>query len=522
MDNQWEVANDEWEVVSSPVTQPKKRLTAGQVATGALTNIIPSSVNLGVQTVGALAHPIDTISNVLDLGVGEMRKVLPKSVVNAIDKADVALGYKEGYGKQEKMANALNNMYKERYGSTEGFKEALANDPASVLADASTVLMGGAGVAGKTGKLGQVLSKASDVTNPLTAATKVISVPLKAAGKVTKGILGTTTGAGTEAVNQAIKAGETGNDIFTQNLRKAGDMQEVVDIAKSGLENMRAKKNEAYRSGMVDISADKSVLNFDDINKSLNDAVNRTEFKGQVIKKGAANKVDEANKLINKWKKLDPAEYHTPEGMDALKQQVGDILEGIPFEQKNARAAVGDIYNSIKTTINKQAPTYAGVMQKYSEASDTINEIKRALSLGEKTSADTALKKLQSILRDDVSTSFGHRKQLAQQLIENGAEDLMPALAGQALSSWRPRGMLGNLETAGGAYYALTHPGALGTAAIAAPFVMPRTVGEMAYAYGKGKGAVKKLGKKSPVTKSQAKKLGLLLQQANQGNQGEE
>lgn len=522
MDNQWEVVDNEWEVVPPTVAQPKKRLTAGQVATGALQNIIPSTGRLVKETVGAVVHPIDTISNVLDLGVGEVRKVLPKSVVNAIDKADLALGYKEGYNKQEKMANALNNMYQQRYGTEEGLKETIANDPAAILADVSTVLAGGAGVAGKTSKLGKLLSESSDVANPLTAAAKVVTKPISMAGSVVKGTLGTTTGAGTEAVNQAIKAGETGNQAFTKNLRKGGSMEEVVDIAKSGLENMRANKNEAYRSGMVDISKDQSVLNFDDINKSLNDAIGRTEFKGQVIKKGAANKVDEATKLVNKWRKLDPAEYHTPEGMDALKQQIGDILEDIPYEQKNARAAVGDIYSSIKQTISKQAPTYSNVMKNYSEASDTINEIKRSLSLGEKATADTALRKLQSILRDDVSSSFGHRKELAQKLIENGAEDLMPALAGQALSSWKPRGMLGNLETAGGLYYALTNPASAGSALAAAPFVMPRSVGEMAYAYGKGKGAVKNLGKKSPVSKSQAKKLGLLLQQANQGNQGEE
>jgi len=521
MDNQWEVVDNQWEVATPPVAQPKKRLSAGEVATGALQNIIPSTGRLVKETVGAVVHPIDTISNVLDVGVGEMRKVLPQSVVKAIDKADVALGYKEGYGKQEKMANALNNMYKERYGSAEGFKEALANDPASVLADVSTVVGGGSALT-KGSKLGKVLQKGSEVTNPLTLAEKVITAPIKGASELAKGTMGITTGAGKEAVNQAIKAGETSNQTFLKNLRRGGDMEEVVNIAKSGLENMRQEKNNAYRSGMVDISKDQSILNFDDIDKSLNNAIGRTQYKGQVIKQGANKKIDEATKLINKWRNLDPAEYHTPEGMDALKQQIGDILEDIPYEQKNARGAVGDVYNAIKETIKNQAPTYSDVMKNYSDASEQINEIKRALSLGEKSSADTALKKLQSVLRDDVSSSFGYRKQLADQLVQSGAEDLMPALAGQALSTWKPRGMLGNLETAGGAYYALTHPASLGSALAAAPFVMPRSVGEMAYAYGKGKGAVKNLGKKSPVSKSQAKKLGLLLEQANQGNQGEE
>jgi len=520
MDNQWEVVDNEWEVVPPTVAQPKKRLTAGQVATGALQNIIPSTGRLVGETVSAVVHPIDTISNVLDLGVGEMRKVLPKSVVNAIDKADLALGYKEGYGKQEKMANALNNMYKQRYGTEEGLKETIANDPAAILADVSAVLAGGAGVAGKTSKLGKLLSESSDVANPLTAAGKVVTKPISMAGSATKGILGRTTGVGSEAVNQAVLAGETGNEVFTQNLRKASNMEDAVKIAQTGLENMRQKKNEAYRSGMVDVSDDKSVLDFGDVDTAIANAKTKNYSHGEFRDVDAQAALDKVERLVNKWKSK-PPEDRTPEGLDFLKQKINnEILSKLDYQKDAfARNLVGDVYNELKSTITKQAPTYAEVMQNYGKASEQIDEIKRALSLNKKASADTALKKLQSILREDVSSSFGHRKQLAQQLIDSGAQDLMPALAGQALSTWRPRGILGDIETGAAGLYALTNPiGAL----TKIPFIMPRSVGEMAYAYGKGKGAAKKLAGKSPVTKSQAKKLGLLLQQANQGNQGEE
>jgi len=502
-----------------------KKYTASEAATQGAINLIPSTVKFGVDTASALLHPVDTVGAMLTAGAGGLSKILPESVNKFLNKADEAVLGKqlasERLAKETQAANAIGESYKDRYGSMEGFKRSVAEDPASILGDVSTLLTGGATLAPKAGKLASALRTASEVTNPLYVAEKIITTPTSALSSATKSTLGITTGAGKEAINQAVKAGETGNQAFIGNLRKLSNMEDVVDVAKSGLDTMRKEKNDAYRSGMYDISQDKSILNFDDIDNSLANAVGRTEFEGQVIKKGAAKKVDEANTLINKWRNLDPAKYHTPEGMDALKQQIGDILEEIPFEQKNARAAIGDVYNSIKQTIGNQAPTYAGVMKKYSEATETINEIKKALSLGEKAAADTSLKKLQSILRDDVSSSFGHRKQLAEQLVQNGAEDLMPALAGQSLSSFKPRGLTGQLETIGGLGYVLTHPAALGTALMAAPFAMPRVVGEAAYAYGKGKGAVKKASEKMPFTKEQARKAAMLLQQT-QPNQEEQ
>lgn len=515
--------NIKWD--DAPVARPQSptQYTASEAVGQGLKNLIPSTIKYGAETIGALAHPIDTIQGALNLGAGELSKMLPESVNRYLNKADEALLGKqkaqELHSRQENIASAVNKQYADRYGSMEGFKRAIAEDPAAVLGDVSTVLTAGSSLVPKTSKMAGALRTASDVSNPLYVAEKVVTKPLSAVSKAGKGTLGLTTGSGAEAITQAVKAGETGNQTFLSNLRKASSMDDVVDIAKTGLDRMRQEKNDAYRSGMVDISKDKSVLSFDDVDKALASAASRTEFKGQTIKKGAAKQVDEANKLINKWRNLDPAEFHTPEGMDALKQQIGDILEDIPFEQKNARAAIGDIYNSIKQTINKQAPTYSSVMKKYGEASEQINEIKKALSLGEKASADTALKKLQSVLRDDVSSSFGYRKQLAEKLVEKGADDLLPALAGQSLSSLKPRGLLGQLETIGGLGYVLTHPAALGTALMAAPFAMPRAVGEAAYAYGKAKGAAGKAAAKAPFTREQARRAAMLLQQTQQGEQ---
>jgi hypothetical protein len=502
-----------------------KNYTAGEAVLQGIKGLPGGIASAAVETGKALLSPVKTGKALLDLGAGELQKVLPESVTNVINRADEAyMGKEQSQAARQQMgatADVINKQYKDRYGSMEGFKRDLAENPEAVLADLSTVLTGGASLASKAPKLASALKTAGNVTNPLVMAEKMVTVPANAIGTMTKGSLGITTGAGGEAIGQAIKSGEAGNQTFLRNLRKKADMKEVVETAKAGLDEMKAERNATYRSGMVDIQNDKSLLSFDDIDDAIKSAETKGSYQGKITNEKTVKAVQEAKGAVNEWKAADPDKFHTPEGLDELKKRIGSILEDLPYDSQ-ARVAINDIYNSTKKTIQNQAPTYADVMKTYGDASETIMEIKKALSLGEKTSADTALKKLQSILRDDVSSSFGNRKQLAETLMQSSGQDLMPALAGQALSPFKPRGLGGQLETYGGLGYLALNPAALGSALMAAPAAMPRVVGEASYAYGKGKGAVKKAAQKLPVNKEQARKIGLMLMQANQANEAQQ
>lgn len=305
-------------------------------------------------------------------------------------------------------------------------------------------------------------------------------------GKVADVIGGLGTHTGGESLRQAASAGMRGGqtaESFQSALRGKSNMTDVLDDVRTNIAEMGKQKMQAYRQGMADISKDKQVLDFGGIDKSMKNAYDMATYKGQIKNVKAAKSLQEAYDAISQWKSLNPAEYHTPEGMDALKQNVGGILESIPFEEKTARAAVGQIYNSIKNEINKQAPVYSGVMKDYAESTETIREIERALSAGQKASADTSMRKLQSLMRNNASTNYGNRLELAKQMEQQGGREIMPALAGQALSSATPRGLGG--AVAGGlglGGYAVGGP-ALAIPTLAAQ--SPRLMGEAAYYTGK-------------------------------------
>jgi hypothetical protein len=165
--------------------------------------------------------------------------------------------------------------------------------------------------------------------------------------------------------------------------------------------------------------------------------------------------------------------------MDALKQAIWDSMEKIPDNSKRAQTAAKEVYNSVKSEISKQAPEYSKAMKEYTDASDQIKEIERALSLGNKAAADTSMRKLQSLMRNNANTNYGYRMKLAEQLEQAGGRELMPALAGQALSQWTPRG----IQRAAAGPSALVAYGAGGLPLAAADLAVssPRLMGEAAY-----------------------------------------
>lgn len=317
---------------------------------------------------------------------------------------------------------------------------------------------------------------------------------LAAAGAVGKGTgsilahaFGMATGVGSEPIKQAVKAGATGNKDFLANMRGEVPLTDVLERAKQGLQAMRAAKSAEYRAGMIPVQNDKTVLSFAGIDKALQDASAMTAFKGQVKNQAAASKVKEMADAVAEWKALDPAQFHTPEGLDALKQKLGAILEEVPYSQSSVRLAAGKVYNAAKSEIAAQAPTYSAVMKGYVEAAEQIKELERALSLGKGAAKDTAMRKLQSLMRNNVQTNYGNRLDLAKSLEQGGGVEILPSIAGQALNSWTPRslaGQMGSGATVLGATMT-ANPLALGLL----PLQSPRVIGSAAYGIGKMGGA---------------------------------
>lgn len=497
---------------------PKKR-SWKDVPGEAFTNIPSSAKTLATGLYQAVTSPVQTVSGLMDVAAGSLQNALPKPVVNFVNQFETN---PQASQRAVQMANAAGGMLKERYGSEEGLKNTLATDPVGAAGDLSLLLTGGGGLAARTPLLTRaapVLKKAASMTDPINLAGKAIGKTYDLTGGLVKSGLGMKTGVGTEAIEQAVQSGRQGNTTFLENMRGDVPMTNVLDDAQANLAQMNLNKQKDYRSGMVDIKNDKSVLDFSNVVDTLKNVENSIDFKQSGIPKDAkaVEVLKNIRAKVDKWKNLDPAEYHTPEGLDYLKQSLWEDFGKLGKDEKLAYSAGKQIYDSVKNEIGKQAPTYAKVMKEYSDASDLTKEIERALSLGQNASADTAMRKLQSLMRNNVNTNYGQRLNLAQQLESAGGRDLMPALAGQALSSKLPRG----LQSATNIPSALLAYGAGGPALATLDLLAssPKLAGEASYKYGQLANALTQgqqaASKAIPMTAKQARLAALLGSQSN-------
>ena len=340
-----------------------------------------------------------------------------------------------------------------------------------------------AGVAGRT-------------LNPVDAAALVA----KGAGKGTAALVGELgTGTGARSLETAAQAGYEGGEAgkaFRENLRGNEPMETTVDAAKAALQKLRTERSAAYKSGMAGVVSDPAVLDFDKIDQAHRNVVNVKNFKGQNLSPETADIRAKLGTAIEDWRALPPDEFHTAEGMDALKQKIGDIRDATDYGTPSRRVA-DEIYNGVRGTIVEQAPQYAKVMKGYEEATKQIKEIERTLSLNPNATVDTSLRKLQSVLRDNVNTSYGRRGELAEYLMNAGAPNLMERLAGQSLKAPFARG-LGRLiaqgivhGTAALAGHAALGPLGLVTAPAQLATMSPRLMGEAAHLAGRAASPLK-------------------------------
>lgn len=467
-------------VESSPVAPPAKDPKSMGLAEGALETVknIPSSaVQFGKDLIHPVLHPIETAESLKNLGHGVLQKT---GLAEGNDK--------EGY------ADAVGKFLYDRYGSMENAKKSIITDPVGVLADLSLVLSGGGTLAARSpgiaGKAASTVANVGAAIDPLSLAARGARAGAGVVGNVAANVVG---GVGTQTgalpLQTAYSAGREGGraqDALIGHMRGTAEMEEPVISAGRAIDHIREERGASYRADMKALGADKTVLNFNDVDKALAEISEVSNFHGQNLRGSTAKMRKQIGQTVAKWKALDPKVFHTPEGLDALKQKLFDLRNETPGSKPNTaeRGVVDKVAGALKDTIEKQAPQYAKIMRNYEVASSTLRELEHTLSLPhpEKRKIDTALRKLQSVMRDNVNTNYGRRTDLARYLVENGSPQLMEMLAGQALKSWLPRGL--GRAVAGAVLGGGALTGTLGTAVPLLGATSPRLMGEAALKMG--------------------------------------
>lgn len=133
-------------------TSPPPSMSWSDVGSQAMQNLPASVGRVASDIVQPFMHPIQTAEDIGTLGKGALQKAGVMGGTEAIPAAD-----------------AFGRYFADRYGSMEGFKKAVATDPAGVAADLSVLFSGGetalARLPGRVGRLATLAPATEDLFN---------------------------------------------------------------------------------------------------------------------------------------------------------------------------------------------------------------------------------------------------------------------------------------------------------------------------------------------------------------------
>jgi hypothetical protein len=518
--------------------EPEQSYTAGESAVEGVTNLPASTYNLGEDLFTMLTSPVETAKGVGELIQGisltdndpnntkrlfgstyrEKQQVKwqkegkdwltkakaykeqgnKKAQLNALKKS---LEYSQKFEKLSGTSSRIGEYFKKKYGGWEEIKRTFAEDPASLLLDLSAIFTGGATIVPK-------LAKIADAINPITQTSNLIK---KASTPVSAVVDTLTSGSGVDAVKNAVKAGSKsitapmsnaynmlkgntakgnpleGTNSFVKSMRENSGygLDDMLAKAKGNLTDMKIAKNKQYTSDMAKLSTDKTQLAFDGVVQALKSA--KESF--GMSRSGVVKNEEVMNLLRRMEDKIDEFRKQgarSPADFDDMKQSLQGMFDPRSSDSQILTAG-SSVVRAVGDDIAKQAPAYRKTMADYGEASTLVKEIEKSLSLNNRASADTAIRKLTSVMRNNVNTNYGARGNLAKMLSDSGRSvDVLERITGSAFSSYMPKGLRGVGAGLGGT-------GGVAMGVVSVPTVMallatqsPRIIGELLYKIGQG------------------------------------
>lgn len=472
-----------WELEKGPGEMP-----LADVLGNAVKNAPSSLYGVGESMIQPILHPIDTAESIGDLGKGLYSKA--KGLIVSQDPAKKA--------EDEAVANAMGEHFAKRYGGYENIKRTFSEDPAGVLADLSTPFTLGGGLAarlpGIAGKAGTVARKVGEAIDPVSLALKGTAKGIEKAGDVFAYPMALRSGASVKSLQDAAKAGATGNPKFWEFYQGAGTASDYVNALEKAAVDAATARNNAYQTSRAGLAYNTQPLSFSGIDRTITDQFNSIRSLGKTIRPNAEKALDEVVAVVNQWKaQPQTAGANAVIDMDALKQRIGDIRDAYSHDP-NASRVVSNAYTSVYDTIKKVAPEYAPMMEAYRNSVKELTEVKKGLGVGKNAPVTQVIRK---VLKEQNSKA-------GNQLFESLARqnpDLPYMLAGLELSEKLPYGNIrrqlsvGELAGGTGALTAAAMGIPLAPIAVAAnlataPLAYPKISGGLQYGLGKiGAGA---------------------------------
>lgn len=463
--------------------KPEQPMEWSEVGKQAIQNIPQSAVAYGQSLITPFTQPKETAEALGQIGKGAYSKIAG---------AFGAQQSEEKKAQDEAAINAIGRFYADRYGSVEGFKTALANDPVGVLADASSVLTLGGGAAarvpGAIGQVGKVATSAGNVIDPLMMAGKGVKGVTKATTATLSLPEWWTTGASLSSLNTAAKAGLENNKTFISHLTGAVKPEDTVRRIEAVHSKIADDARQTISKRLGDI--EQVPMSYTPVYQAIQDALPRVALNGTITDKKGYAALNEVFDVVNQFNK-NPQIPATVGNLQELKKSVRRIGQDFPVgtEQWSVVNSVEKaIRNEIAALPNGVGQKYLDAMKGWEQRTKELNEIRQNFLQGK--SDATKLRKVLGV-KDDT-----FKKNLLEELAKYDPE-IPYAVAGMELSPVFPsglRGQIAGIVSGSGAFMAGV-PQAIGGMLVHSP----RAMGAAQYGIGQIGGIAPRMIESAPM-----------------------
>lgn len=379
-------------------------MPTGEYAMRVASNL-PSSIGSQVSgAITAIANPVETATTIGKLGVGLGSK--------ALDAAGNAVGYGPVLdpalkGEREAVADALGQDYKSRFDFTEGGEgwKNLAEDPAAYLADAGTVLSGGAGAASKLGVISKTgnIAKYGNLASNLDPVQAAMNLTGKAASTVGKAVpyslmaaQNAMSGIPFKTLQIARDVGLSGDpekvEAFVSALKGNPKFSgESVDALEKAIDDMADKASNDYMTDQATAFGRGQQVNL--VNPGIaRDVVEDMITPSGVLQAPVAYKPSDISEAQAAIYQIDNAITHpssagrTIQELDKVKKSLDTIAKRI--EHPALRSRVQAMAGSLVEAMAQADPAYGRMMYGWQDFKRQLNNVRK--EFGTKAMSDVA------------------------------------------------------------------------------------------------------------------------------------
>jgi hypothetical protein len=343
-----------------------------------------------------------------------------------------------------------------------------------------------------------------------TAKKVAENVTAENAGNLLSEISGKMTNTSPYNTKRAFEAGYQKNPAILEASKEgAVSAPEIVGNVREAFQAVKDNRKEAYKQGIASTQGNQVFLNFKPIRQAFNETVDSLKSKNLGVEASKVGpettaKVKEIETILNEWERK--PELHTAANLDDLKQRIDDVYSSGMTD--NAKRVMTTTRNAVKDTIVKQDKNYEKTMADYEEGLKLEREIKDALSLGDKASIDTTIRKLAQVFSNKSTLSKEYRLELLKEIEQVGGKNIIDKLAGYAMGQATPGALqlLGDIAVAAGTH-TIAPEATLATLGTLAAAQSPKLALYGSYGAGRATRAISDIGEaaKAQVAKGKTK-----------------